>query len=156
MKERSLTTEQLARVFGERIGQPYLVCYNIEGAAVIQIEPITINDIEPDIENKRDLLLLTPLEKISDEDLLECFLVGKPSLPPGCTPTVEAEQSRRMIRIAGVLVSRFIKYPHELSMERHRYLIQKGYDVPMFFGIDHPDNGRTLIELGIAIDRTAI
>lgn len=35
-----------------------------------------------------------------------------------------------------------------------QYLISKGYAVPLFFGIDHWANGKTAIELGIAIDNT--
>ena len=35
----------------------------------------------------------------------------------------------------------------------HQYLIQKSYAVPLFFGVEHLANGKTAIELGIAIDK---
>ena len=36
----------------------------------------------------------------------------------------------------------------------HQYLIQNGYAVPLFIEIGHPDNGKTAIELGLAIEKT--
>lgn len=35
----------------------------------------------------------------------------------------------------------------------YQYLIQQGYAVPLFFGVDHWANGKTAIELGIAIEK---
>lgn len=37
-----------------------------------------------------------------------------------------------------------------------QYLKSKGYDVPLWFGIDHPCNGMTAIQLNIAIDKTKL
>jgi hypothetical protein len=36
----------------------------------------------------------------------------------------------------------------------HQYLILQGYAVPLFFAPNHPDNGKTAVELGLAIDAT--
>jgi hypothetical protein len=38
----------------------------------------------------------------------------------------------------------------------YQYLIQQGYAVPLFYGVGHPMNGKTAIELGLALDATAI
>lgn len=38
----------------------------------------------------------------------------------------------------------------------HSYLISKGYAVPLWFGIDHWANGKTAIELGIAVEKETI
>lgn len=43
---------------------------------------------------------------------------------------------------------------HNLLWEAFQYLIKYGYAVPLYFGPDHPCNGKTAIELGIAIDVT--
>jgi hypothetical protein len=52
------------------------------------------------------------------------------------------------------------KKPHspvtEMPFFAYQYLIQKGYDVPLFFGIDHWANGKTSIELGIGVDITDV
>lgn len=48
-------------------------------------------------------------------------------------------------------VSNFpLNYDH-FWWKAYQYLISKSYAVPLFFGIDHPCNGKTAIECGIAI-----
>lgn len=41
---------------------------------------------------------------------------------------------------------------YQMPYEAHQYLIQNGYNVPLFLGLDHWANGKTPIELGIAIN----
>ena len=49
-------------------------------------------------------------------------------------------------------ITRIRAYSETIQMpyEAYQYLIQQGYAVPLFFGIDHWANGKTAIELGIA------
>jgi hypothetical protein len=42
----------------------------------------------------------------------------------------------------------------KMDYEAYRHLIQQGYSVPLFFGINHWANGKTAIELKIATDKT--
>jgi len=42
----------------------------------------------------------------------------------------------------------------DVSFEIYQYLVQQGYAVPLFFGLNNCANRKTAIELGIAIDKT--
>jgi hypothetical protein len=99
-------------------------------------------------------LLLTPLEKISDEHAVEVadFVFTK------------SVKENERLRIG----KNFIDYTYldrglshydseelnEFDTNHNRmifqYLISKGYAVPLWFGIDHWANGKTAIQLGIA------
>ena len=145
--ELKLTNEEKEKVFAMYWGLSYLVCYNLEGTAVI--DPITaksIDDIEPDIENKRDLLLLTPLSAITDEHATE---VGKMLCQYG--NPVNAHDDYYIKSAKAQLSDLFL---FEMEWQLYQYLISKGYDVPLWFGVDHWANGKTSIELGIAIYKT--
>lgn len=39
------------------------------------------------------------------------------------------------------------------AIKLFQYLQSLGYDVPLYFGLDNPNNGKTAIELGIAIEK---
>lgn len=47
-----------------------------------------------------------------------------------------------------------IQSSNPLTIYAYQYLIFKGYAVPLWFGVNHWANGKTAIELGIAIDKT--
>lgn len=150
--ELKLTNEENEKVFAMYWGQPYLVCYNLEGNAVI--DPISgnaIGEIEPDIENKRDLLLLTPLSSITDEDAIE--VANKIA---GIEGSVHYSLQQRGRELVNDLYKRYNNITHFIVIEIHQYLISKCYDVPLFFGIGHPCNGMTAIQLGIAIDKNTL
>jgi hypothetical protein len=42
----------------------------------------------------------------------------------------------------------------QMPYEAYQQLINWGYSVPLYFGLDHWANGKTAIELGIAIDKS--
>lgn len=84
-------------------------------------------------------LLLTPLEKISDEDAIQ---VAKINTSNSDYWTVEDGRDTVINDIA------FVNY------EIYQFLISRSYAVPIWLGIDHPANGKDAITLGIAIDKT--
>ena len=43
-----------------------------------------------------------------------------------------------------------------MTYEAVQHLIQQGYAVPLFIEVGHPLNGKTAIQLGIAIDKTTL
>lgn len=181
MKEHSLTTEQLARVFGERIGQKFITPVDSIQALYeisVKIADTWLNEI---YNIKGCTLLLTPLEKISDEDAkaLGTILIGNSNecelieidntTLPGYADILYKEFESGVVKISiyrggDLTLSRktgpdsFTELDSAFLLVKNAYdfLAQQGYDVPMFFGIDHPDNGKTLTELGIAIDKTTI
>ncbi|MES2428268.1 MAG: hypothetical protein V4560_14910 [Bacteroidota bacterium] len=76
-------------------------------------------------------LLLSPLSKITDEHKNDvCKITG---------------------RDAGMFKNEWI-FRFTNNAKVLQYLISKGYAVPLWFGIDHWANGKTAIELGIAIE----
>lgn len=89
-------------------------------------------------------LLLTPLSRISDEDAIEVAKIiwGEP-------------KNWSMTLLKQVLVDLYRKNSATLTLKSsvfiNQYLISKGYAVPLFFALSHWANGKTAIELGIAI-----
>jgi hypothetical protein len=75
-------------------------------------------------------LLLTPLEKISDE------------------------HAGKLEKMEDTDYGEFMN--RSIESDRFQQLIIWGYAVPLFFGIDHWANSKTAIELGIAIDKTQL
>jgi len=92
-------------------------------------------------------LLLTPLSKITDEDLVACYHLhsGLIGYDYTCDFKPALEMARHWINMDGEKT--LCKLTH-LS----EYLRSKGYAVPLFFGLNHWANGKTAIELGIAIE----
>lgn len=87
---------------------------------------------------------LTPLSKISDEDAIE---VAKIELRGEDLEYISPIQwGKESVQIRQRL--------RHLYWDTYQYLISKSYDVPLFFAPNHWANGKTAIELGIAIDRT--
>lgn len=105
-------------------------------------------------------LLLKSLSEISDEDTIEAFKLQYPAfvdcetiivnefdiiylIPKRTLPTgKEKYYDRIMFNVFGL---------HFSAMQ---FLISKGYAVPLFFAPNHWANGKTAIELGIAIPET--
>mgnify|MGYP000202069013 CR=1 FL=1 len=92
-------------------------------------------------------LLLSRLEDITDEDAnpLYTLMNGKPY-----TGNIEIETvSERLLYCIRIFQSQGKSLPYNVTQE----LINRRFEVPLWFGIDHWANGKTAIELGIAIDK---
>lgn len=89
-------------------------------------------------------LALTPLSAISDEHAIE---VGKLNI---------SGDGFNYLAIGKSITHWLEKYGknRDVSFEIYQQLIQWGYAVPLFIESGHPDNGKTAIELGIAIAKT--
>lgn len=91
-------------------------------------------------------LLLTPLESIRDEHTVE-------------VACLEFPMQRKEGNISDTDLAKHIKEEHLpdvnvdviLNYTTYQQLILWGYAVPLYFGLDHWANGKTAIELGIAI-----
>lgn len=150
-----LTTQEIARVCTMYIGAEVqheegdyskLVGVVLDSLCCIHIETGSYGEVNVYRFGK---LLLTPLSEITDGHLEQlCKILG-------CTPHLTYQL---MTDLFTVLVN------DEMPIEEtgitlnmlsifylHQFLISRGYDVPLWFGIDHPANGLTAIELGIAI-----
>lgn len=118
-------------------------------------------------------LLLKPLSAITDEDLhslcrifglesdsikryagglisaWKCTKYGSPHNPDGAMVTIYSEgiEWNNGLEIDGVEV-------HLNRCDAIDYLRQNGYAVKEFVALDHPCNGMTPIQMGIAIDST--
>ena len=129
-------------------------------------------------------LLLTPLSAISDEDAIQVAkiagyneqIVSKDRDFNCVTNEVDVQEIERKkdcikmsfnhICFEGFLTIRWDGSAFFTDEENenkeyvsatnfiHQFLIQRGYAVPLFIDVDHPDNGKTAIELGIAISKT--
>ena len=88
--------------------------------------------------------VLTPLASITDEHAVE---VAKLSFK-----VRYCENNTPILHFVGreVLGS---DYKNVLKWEIREYLISKGYAVPLWFGLNHWANGKTAIELEIAIEK---
>jgi hypothetical protein len=101
-------------------------------------------------------LLLTPLSDISDEHAIEVAKI----LGVSYSNNPESEAHFDITGLAFYLKELFELNGELREIASYRiiqcfqYLISKGYDVPLWFGIDHWANGQTAIQLGIAIDKT--
>lgn len=89
-------------------------------------------------------LLLTPLSAITDEHAVE---VAK--MYGGVRLKIDQDGFIQVIDENNMVPRWFII--STIPVELYMYLISKSYEVPLFFGIDHPCNGKTAIECGIAI-----
>jgi hypothetical protein len=148
----NLTNEQIARVFAmympvqvciadEQFKQP-INLIGIEESRVLKVrdEGIKLSFVV-NIEHSK--LLLTPLSAISDEDAVEVAKMCQTyhDLTDESVRLKAAAFGRRLTKAT-------------IEYRTYQYLIQKGYAVPLFIEVGHPDNGKSAIELGIAIDKT--
>jgi hypothetical protein len=132
-----LTNEEKARVFAMYLGQKVFSNSYSKG-----IRELTANDIGNVLySDDKGLLNLTPLQDITDEHAVEVAKMIKPNW------YIDEHNTKD---IAWSLQHEFF----DIDYNVYQYLIQKGYAVPLFFGVNHWANGKTAIELGIAIDKT--
>jgi len=119
-------------------------------------------------------LYLTPLSKITDEHAIKLSeLINDEKFNESETFKVISEENRIVVYSSKVLhdsVDMGYRYTttiysdmyaikskpysgiQQMPYEAYQFLIQQGYNVPLFFGINHWANAKTPIELGIAIE----
>lgn len=145
-----LTNEEIARIFA--MYMPKKIIHSGGSAwsypqfrILFGWSSIDVDDLVFDIDECH--FEATPLNKISDEDAIEIWKIANhyPSNEP------EIEWAKK-----SVFVEVINKNWHKIRNDIYQYLVQKGYAVALFFGINHPLNGKTAIELGIAIDKTTL
>lgn len=186
--EQKLTNEEIAKVFGMYLGQRVYLP-NDDETLILTGSSIFSNTTEmAESEDSVDTsycdfdvakLLLTPLSKISDEDVLELCKLYSPEIygdyrfkkwyieqngtKSDTWNTIEIKrQSDTYCFELDKIDGEMRLYDEEMidsASVNHYYqqwYFMKGYAVPLFFGIDHWANGKTAIELGIALDKTTI
>lgn len=178
----SLTNEQIARIFGMYWMKP--VAWTAEEIGYAQKHdetfwPIAFQVI-PELGHVSPWkLLLTPLSSISDEDAIEVAKIFGCNMEDAVKDEDDYKFITRDAEFWRVNLNFWHKtsyeydeweiYPLTLysdgTMSDHygccnnaalilQHLIQKGYAVPLFFEPNHPLNGKTAIELNIALDKT--
>lgn len=169
-----LSNEEIARIFGLYIDCPYRFSNTGYKTDIVNkssgdtFEAIWRNGIE----DRR--LLLTPLEDISDEHAIEVaeivcharvhhWVISRPhhlDYIEVIGSQKEGETYGGVVSISrnGILNWEWYNREKIDGYERqvfhaYQYLIQQGYAVPLFFGVNHWANGKTAIELNIAINK---
>lgn len=144
--EELLTREQKARVFAMYFGANNEII-NPETELRYRVTLYQLSSLRG-FEHEYKLLL-SDLASISDQDALElcCNLKHKRIIE---NPVVKHLEGGVSISNISGGVSFFW---HDLKWYEREFLIMKGYAVPLFFSPDHPYNGKTAIELGIALDK---
>ncbi len=113
--------------------------------------PIDYPNLE--IELKQDFvqLVLSPLSKISREHAKGIYeIFGITESEAGYDTSIEAIKNC-CIRDGFTALSLFDFYGNISQV--FQYLTQQGYALPLFFSLNHWANGKTAIELGIAIEK---
>jgi len=134
-----LTTDQVQRVFCLYWGQKILML-NLHSDCLVKVDAF---DYTGDLEDMK--LALIPIEKISENHAkLSLLMVGLSFMADvfeTCSQRLYYELNTR---------------PQYFTKELFQQLIIWGYAVPLYFDLGHPANGKTAIELDIAIDKTLI
>jgi hypothetical protein len=144
MEKNNLTNEQVARIFAMYLGQKVRAYDSDLTLSVLHKSPSDFNEFSVGgaVENKFKLLL-TPLSAISDEDAIEVSnLYGFHT----DNPKVQGQALVHWLAKDGK--------SRDINFEIYQYLVLTGHAVPLFIEVGHPDNGKTAIELRIAIDKT--
>lgn len=166
----TLTRHQKTAVFSSYFG-----CFGPANEGITKFKIIGVDlynvctsSVEFNIDDYK--LLLTPLSAITDEDAIEVEF---------CPPSNFSKYQKEILEIKrypdGFNIDwRYVDtiadlnnddgwsyignktYFHNLTWQQRDYLISKGYAVPLFIAPNHPNNGKTAIELGIAIDKTTL
>lgn len=161
--EKRLTNEEIARVFAMYLfsdiwfNWSFGKAHNGKNGKIVSVDSYT-GELLVKLENNdteitvigSSKLLLTPLELISDEDAVEFGKIYGYRFDQGQYETA-LNKSKRLVSKFKELV---IKTGY--TIELYHYLIQQGYAVPLFFGVNHWANGKTAIELKIAIPNPSI
>lgn len=167
-----LTNEEKAKVFAMYTnhpvhgGNPFTQLGTMQGILLnrsICVGTCGLNGSIPNwIKIQHCYLALTPLSDITDEHAIEVakirgglFNYDESELN---NESAIAYYRENMIEY-GVKTVNFLTETNLLhainnSIFIYQYLISKGYDVPLWHGLNHPLNGKTAIDIGIAIDKT--
>lgn len=101
-------------------------------------------------------LLLKSLSNISDEDAVEVAKFAFTEVVNHYQLIEIGKDYINYIFLGGSLSNRRSQDVDQFDVNHnfqiYQYLISKGYAVPLFFGVNHWANGKTLIELGHAIE----
>lgn len=144
----NLTNEQKQKIVGNYLGGEYVYIVNgkIYGTPN-KIKPITLENTGIGVHIK---ILATPLSAMKLEHAVYIMKLRG----DGCgSPQLEIGDGYFKVYNEGGSTS--IDF-NNLSYMEASYLIKEGYDLPQYIDIDHPDNGNTAIELGLAIDKTTL
>lgn len=145
--DNKLTNQEIAKVFAMYIGcalyiRPYGTIHKAKLSGVLpdKIFAQADGDKAPSFyytEKCECKLLLKTSYSITDEDAIQVakfqgWIINEDNLK----------------NVSWSLQNEFF----EIDYTTYQYLISKGYAVPLWFGVDHWANGKTAIELGIAIE----
>jgi len=140
--------EQQMQVYARYWGCKYLLTINIEGNPVVQtLRSRFMLDLEPDLENRRDLILVRKIENITDEHVWDLLALLH-----------ENEETKRKDEalhygIKSAIINGFPnawKWNYWSAVKIYTFLISKGYNMPTFIGFN--DVKSTPLDLGMAID----
>jgi hypothetical protein len=151
-----LTNEEIARVFAMYLGSACLLedgnisdkTTMISLSGQLMVDYNNIGSTEHEINYCK--LLIKPLSKITDPHYVKLCKIYYPNLDN------TVEDGRELISILYETKSAFERNDCFDIIYIYQYLIQQGYAVPLFFGINHWANGKTAIELEIAVDKTTL
>lgn len=168
----SLTTEQKARIisqykpYQEQIsllcsaGQEALDYADGSGRPILQ-EAIWMAQM-----HLNDLPTVIPLSEISDEHAIEVGRMtgiwSKADLKECGDEILDQLKGYGKLFVAGIGKEYWLGLSCPFAgtmqsiLDAYQYLTQCGYDLPQFIGVGHPDNGKTLIQMGLTIDSTTL
>lgn len=166
----NLTNEQKARLMGRYIGR---TVKNVNYSGILLgIQRNFIMFSQDDCghhwfnQDSNTFLLLKPLSQISDEDAIFIGrLIELPEVSRHDTLECLAWKGRAFI---GHYFSQFSVWDGSdcdtahsriiitnvlptVAMQIYQFVLKQGYDLPVFIEPNHPDNGKTMKELGLAI-----
>lgn len=159
-----LTNEEIVRVFAMYLGckawSEYHYVSNPDGdgghvyRGETEMDAETIIDF--DCQYSKIKLCLTPLSGISDEHAIVLANILKYKSEEYF---IKNTGYTRIDAVKKLLIEGSSGYYGGNALNI-TYAFQQialwGYPVPLFFGLDHPCNGKNAIELGLAIDKTTL
>lgn len=173
--EKTLTQEEIAKVFAMYLGREVELqesAYQYLPNSLFNSTAITEGIIQDDVYLKineesgyslgiNDIKLkLHSLDKISDDDAIEvaqmCGMANAEIIEHDENGISMKDDSYGFwigFRSGYLSMYKNNELYHQNVVLPLQYLIQKGYAVPLFFGVNHWANGKTAIELDIAIGK---
>jgi len=168
----NLTNEQLARVFHLHVGVE-AVMFNKENYTALakEHEPSMVDYIQKNFPDKTEIKKLSAFE-------ISCFKIEHILLKLIPISAISAEHlsilssvycNETVYKMEGVYINGMFKfyriidgvksfvnnvYVDSLPATIYQQLLLWGYAVPIYIEAGHPDNGKTAIELGVAIAKT--
>lgn len=151
MKDQ-LTTEQIARVFAMYV---HSADVQIEKRIIGRLTGVAYSKVfylESSFFNEEYFedaaLILTHFSRISAEDAIEVALTFGNWQHSDFEGMAEEDKNKRLVREGRRMVAR----PSTCSPFVFQHLINRGYALPLWIAPNHPCNGLTAIEMGLAID----